>query len=263
MFRPSQKRQELYMDHDAQGTEKKGSGDIPRATWPATILTLGVGVIPVAWLMLESASPGVIGLGSAAWLLAVILKIPLATALRFYCRRHELGKYERAVVVGLFSGLSELGLSVVCFASLLGPLDVTDIVAFGVGASSTEVCLVMILALSQKSEPESERAWVAGARESLVVRYMQPLERFLAMGLHVASRGLVYFALLDRSYLLGIFPFVCFSAVDGVACYGHNSDWNWFTPTVARSFYGFIGLLVVVQGLLLIFALVTGDSVQL
>jgi hypothetical protein len=199
------------------------------------------------------------GLGGATWALAVSLKFALAAALRPHRRMRRLGRYERAVVSGLLSGASELGLSAICFLSLLGRLDVKHLIAFGVGASSAEVCLVMSLAFLQKSQPECVSARASGVSESNLVRFMQPLERFFALSIHVTSRWLVYVALFDQYYFLGVFAFVCFCAIDGLASFGHASDWNWFDPTVAWTFYGVIASLASIQWVLLIFTVMAAD----
>ena len=180
-----------------------------------------------------------LALGAAAWAVAVVLKFPAASLLNIF-----IGKHSRPAVIaalyGIMSAVAELGAAAACFSLLSPGLSLTDVIAFGVGASCIEISLV--LSGGVRPGPEVRSAWISGARRSACVRHMMFIERLTTLLGHVASRGLVYLSLTLPDLSLALIAVATFGAVDGVLIYGRLASWDWFDPRVCRSFYGFITL---------------------
>ena len=122
--------------------------------------------------------------------------------------------------------------------------------AFGIGAGCSEVIYVLVSGITAKRDPEREAAWARGAAVSLCVRYQVPIERLFALVGHVGSRGVVYAGLhakFPECVLLLFLAVFLFTAVDGVAYYGHLRGWNWSEPSVCRRTHGFFAFISVIE----------------
>jgi hypothetical protein len=182
--------------------------------------------------------------GAAVWAASVAIKHWLARLLSRLVSAMPVESV--AALQGTLSAACELGAAAFYFARL--PFSSwSNLIAFGLGAGCAEVLYVLILGAMEglrKPSPDREAAWMAGAEQSLCVRYSVPLERFFALLGHTASRALVYLGV--SSPFGGAVPLVLaivlFAAVDSVSYYGLKAEWNWNCPHLCRRFYGFVGL---------------------
>jgi hypothetical protein len=63
----------------------------------------------------------------------------------------------------------------------------------------------------------------------------------------VAARALIYVSVLKQSVWPGLFAFVAFATIDGVARYGHLNGWNWFDHTTVSRYYGAISIVIAIE----------------
>lgn len=211
-----------------------------------------VAIMPAILVTSFGASWKMIGIGAAAWATAVAVKFPTSKLLKHVIfKKHTQKKGALATLQGLLSAMTELGVAAVCYAIFFRQPSLSNLIAFGIGASSIEIFFVLALGFIEEkrcSTSAVQNAWIFGAKQSIWVRYMMLIERFAALLVHVGSRGLVYLGLTHLNLMLFLIPVVSFSAVDGTACYGKLANWNWFQPKICRLFYVFvlvIGLLEV------------------
>ena len=182
--------------------------------------------------------------GAVVWAVSVAVKHPLAYALsRMVAARISAGG--TAAAQGFLSGVCELSAAALYF--IFRPeLSWTDAIAFGLGAGCAEIIYILVLGIMEGirgRDPDADTAWLAAAECSLCVRYSVPLERFLALIGHTASRGLVYIGVSTPYSGSGLlfFALLLFAAVDGVSYYGLKANWNWNSPGLCRRFYYFVG----------------------
>lgn len=215
---------------------------IPRRwTFIALSAVLGVAVIP-PWFCIARGSEWWIPVGGAlTWAIAVLAKGPAARLLGRVLKS-RLSHAGHAAAQGVLSAAIELAAAALYFV-FWPPPNIGDMLAFGVGAGSAEAAYILVLALiTPPPSPEVLATWERGARVSLCVRYMLPIERFFALVGHTGARGLVAFAIIARSVeaiLLFAFAFILFAAIDAVAVYGKLDCWKWSDPRVCRSAHAF------------------------
>jgi hypothetical protein len=213
-------------------------------------VTLAFATVPLAALAaVGGVDPAAPALGACSWAVAVAVKRALTPLLDKAL--HDITV--RAAAHGLWSALCELGATAACFVYLLGELSIASTLAFGFGAATAEISMLLVLgiALSARlSKPGRRDAWRIGAQQSLVVRYQTAVERGVATALHVGSRALVYLAVSRGSAAFGVVALVGFASVDGVASFGRSVGWNWFAPATARCYYGFVASIGALEVLL-------------
>jgi hypothetical protein len=208
------------------------------------ISTLG----PVAVVTYRPYSSLYLFMGAAAWVIAVGVKRQGLGLIAKAGSWKRLSREWRGVSVGMWSGFTELGLTLLFFLVLLRWLDFFRVLVFGFGVATAEALfLIWIGYLHRSRSLQPPEASVEPGTQSFVVRNMFLIERVLATGIHILSRTLIYESITVSSLLLGLFSFRVFSVVDGVAHYGHLSKWNWLLPKTARSYYGLIFALIVFQ----------------
>jgi hypothetical protein len=156
--------------------------------------------------------------------------------------------------VGIISAISEL--SVVALYFTTWPLLSVGQVAVGVGAGSAEAAYLLGLGVfGPRPPPDQIAAWARGAESSLCVRYRVPIERLFALIGHIGARGLVYIG-LHTSLVGGVtwisVALLLFTAIDGVAVYGHLQQWKWEDPPVCRRAHLYFASVSLVEALLYI-----------
>ncbi|MEI9989609.1 MAG: hypothetical protein WDM86_06190 [Rhizomicrobium sp.] len=206
---------------------------------PSLFGTLALMIVPPLALGFAAPSAGpCLAIGAASWAVAVAVKFGLMR-LSGVRRRVEAG-IAGAAAWGLFSAVDELGLlAAAVLWSGVRP-DASGIVAFGIGASSSEIAFVLASGIAERLrglDPQVLEAWLAGARLSPWVRHMLFIERLGATLGHVGSRGLVYLAIAGGPAWAAAPAIAAFALVDGVAIRGRSRKWNWFDPATARRFY--------------------------
>lgn len=197
-------------------------------------------------LMMQYAGTGAMVLlaGAGVWAVSIAVKHPLAHALsRMAATRISAGV--TAAAQGFLSAVCELSAAALYFVFRPG-LSWTDVIAFGVGAGCAEIVYILVFGIMEgvrRRDSDADAAWLAAADRSLCVRYSVPLERFLALIGHTASRGLVFWGVSTPYSGFGLlfFALLLFAAVDGVSYYGLKANWNWNSPCLCRRFYCFVG----------------------
>ena len=213
------------------------------ASWGLVSLGLLVAVVfgpPVAAIGFANISFWIVVAGASTWALAVLVKRFLASGANrlFRSRTSDSGL---ATLQGALSAALELGVAGL-FLARSPHWTIGEVLAFASAAGSAEALYVLIVGAATKRDPEKEAAWARGGRESICVRYQVPLERFSALIGHTGSRGLVYLGLRDGTrfgLLLIAIAFVLFTAVDGVAYFGHLRRWDWLEPRTCRKVHVF------------------------
>jgi hypothetical protein len=216
------------------------SADAPSA-WVGTLGTFALAVVPPAALIYLSPSAfQFFVIGAVSWVTALVAKLLCfrLPGVKAAVARDGWG----AAAWGLFSAAIELSSALIPAYLYSESLTLSEIAAFGFGASSVEIVYVVGSGIAEHiKRPNLEvlQAWIIGARASLWVRNMLFLERLSATAGHVSGRGLAYISLSESRPWAGIAALICFAAVDGVAIYGKSKRWNWFDPDIARKFYLF------------------------
>jgi len=220
------------------------------------------GVITLVWLLLSAAAPPtyfslfghvpprIILAGAVTWALAIAAKHPLALLLN-----RMLGQSNRPVLLAGLQGLLSAVLELTAAGAYLHYVPeaftgLNRILAFGSAAGSAEVVYVLAAGVRGGSDPAKVAEWHRWAVNSVCVRYQVPLERFFALVGHTGARGMVYLGLhlpgmTGVSFCVAVLT--TFSAVDGVAYYGHLRNWNWLNAAVCRRVHPFFSMVSVLE----------------
>ena len=164
--------------------------------------------------------------GSGSWGFGCILKLLLYHGVVRRLRHDSTHILGTAALNGLVSGLTELGLALIFFA-FLPVLTFWEVVAFGVGIGTIEALLVATtpnLLKGTALEPAVAELEAMVARlprgRRFVYGYVFPfLERLIAVGIHVGTRGLVYVAYRAVDPLPFLLAMAAFVLADGVVGY--------------------------------------------
>jgi len=164
--------------------------------------------------------------GSGSWGFACILKLALYHGVIRKLRHDSTSILGVSALMGLVSGVTELGLALAFFA-FLPVLPLWDVVAFGVGIGTIEASLVATssnllrgTALEESAvELEATVARLSGGRR-FVYGYVLPFtERMIAAVIHVGTRGLVYAAYHSANPLPLVVALAAFFFADGIIGY--------------------------------------------
>lgn len=194
------------------------------------------------------ASAYAVAAGALLWSLSIVIKRPLLAALQSAIQRLAQAFRFPSLTAGIHGFLSAAAELIVAALYLWGwqSASLADVTGFGIGAGSIEAAYILSLTLvGQGPSPAQLEAWIAGARLSLCVRYMVPIERLSALLGHVGSRGLVYCGLNASWPLAGLWlalAFSIFTLIDGFAVLGHIRGWNWCEPRLCRRSQSFFAV---------------------
>lgn len=230
--------------------------DIPRR-WTLSSLAALVTIVaapPALCHWVGGVAWHIVAAGGGVWFASVCVK---RVALLLPIRSGQLSPAPAAASQGALSAIVELGAAAAYFA-FLPVQSLLDVVGFGVGAGSAEAAYVLLAgAFGQRPDPDEIAAWARGAAVSLCVRYTVPIERLFALIGHLGARGLIYIA-LSAGGLLGLFwaglSVLLFTAIDGVAVYGHRNQWNWHDPALCRRAHALFAGLSLSEGALFLLA---------
>jgi hypothetical protein len=208
------------------------------------ILLLGLG-LPVFMGLSNLASWSWIGLGAAAWIVAVLLKVCPGGLLRLLLEHCLQGQRMKAALWGVWSALMELGVAAIAFSGAGTFPGLGDAAGFGVGAGSVEALNTLRLALGIRI---AARIRSPSKLDVKFLDWIVVVERYLTSGGHLATRGLVWAGLQSLFLVPGmVLAVATFSLVDGIASYGHAVKWNWADPRIARRFLGFLSVITIVE----------------
>lgn len=193
---------------------------------PVLILVYGFGA---SWLWM--------GLGAAAWILGLLIKVVLAGITYLYVPLKWVKM--NALISGVLSSVSELSVAALLFHLNRPKTSVLEsILAFGVAAGCAEILFVLGAMYFEKEPDDKVAGWVKGAGASFCVRHVLFIERSTALMGHVGARGLVSLSIFSERYEFAAVALLSFAMKDGLAAYGTSKEWDWFDPTTCRAFYG-------------------------
>jgi hypothetical protein len=230
--------------------------DIPRRWTLSSLAALvAIAVAPPSLCIWVGGVPWhIVAFGGAIWFASVCVK---RLVLSLPLRRERLSRVTAATLHGALSAGVELGAAAIYLATF-APASMIEVIAFGAGAGSAEAAYVLLIGvLGARPDPAEIAAWARGAAVSWCVRYTVPIERSFALIGHIGARGLVYVALQSSSPIgaLWLLPAVLlFTAIDGVAVYGHLGKWNWHDPSLCRRAHALFALLSVCEAILFLIA---------
>ena len=208
------------------------------------ILLLGLG-LPMFLAFSGLASWSWIGLGAAAWIVAVVLKIFPGGLLWVLLERLMKGQRMKAALWGVWSALTELGVAAIAFAGASAFPGLGDAVGFGVGAGSLEALNILRQALGYLVAAQVRSP---SKLDGKFLDWIVVVERYLTSGGHLATRGLVWAGLQSLLLVPGmVLAVATFSLVDGIASYGHAVKWNWADPSIRRRWLGFLSVVTIVE----------------
>jgi len=214
---------------------RKGNGNVDWAQL-ATILVFGL-LLPVLLFTYWHAMAVVILCGAITWAISQPVKGTLyVLASRWVKERLPTAGW--AAFRGIISAVSELSVAAVYLAFFLPVPSISNLVGFGVGASSAEVLFLWVV--QQLKRRRLRRSGQESRNPSGSTHYIFLAERSAALLLHVGSRCLLYPSIFLPNPWLGIWAIVSFSLVDGAAAYGKLHHWNWLDFGVYFKFWGFI-----------------------
>jgi hypothetical protein len=172
------------------------------------------------------------GLGIASWAAAFVVKAFIHYGLIEALWPPGWSRGAEGMVMGLNSGLTEMGAAALVFVVLLRRQrpGLPELLAFGVGIGAFEVLWLWLEgALAVDSpDPVPMPYWAVAAAAS---------ERPAALVAHTATRLLIFVAVRDRWLLPALIPIATFTLVDGAAIYGRDlAKWDWENPAVLAGF---------------------------
>ena len=171
--------------------------------------------------------------GGLTWLVSILIKFTLASLVHRLLPQKHPGLY--ASTLGFLSALSELGVAGFVFQWYLNDgANIPSIIAFAMGAGCTEILFVLAPNLLARTSDAQIATWVAGARQSMVVRHLLFIERLIALVGHIGSRGVVCVAIAEDFLWAAFVVLVTFALTDGLTVYGDVMQWNWHEPRVCH-----------------------------
>jgi hypothetical protein len=231
--------------------------DVPRSWSVASLVALTMVVVVPAWLSIAAghATWYLVPVGAGIWGASVYAKRLVMGSASARLPDMRMSDAARSASHGAVSAAMEL-VPAAAFLVTLRSASLADLIAFGAGAGSAEAAYVLLLGIIRPQiDPDELQAWLRGAAVSWCVRYAVPIERLFALVGHVGSRGLLYVAMMaggPLGVLWGLAAVSLFTAIDGVAVYGHLKRWQWHDPMICRRAHSFFAALSLAELLLLL-----------
>jgi uncharacterized membrane protein YhfC len=188
--------------------------------------------------------------GSGSWGVGCFFKLVLYQA---FVRRlpHEgMSLWVVAITNGLVSGITELGAALLAFL-YLKQLSLSEVIAFGIGVGAIEAFLVAApgshplrgTKLEESVQRLEQRVdELSGRSRFFHVEILGVVERILATGIHIGTRGLVYVAYRTGFVVPAIIALAVFVLADGIG-YQRLYKGSLEDMRVLRRFYVFLALL--------------------
>jgi hypothetical protein len=165
-------------------------------------------------------------MGSGSWGFGVMLKMILHAVVMKRLSKDALSTQKAALLNGLISGVTELGLAAIFFV-YLGELTLWQVIAFGTGIGAIEAWVVATtpnllkgtvleegmntVEAAIKQLPATKRFWW----ERIAPIY----ERLCALLVHVGTRGLLYVTCRTLNPLPALLSLAAFILLDGVLAF--------------------------------------------
>lgn len=216
-----------------------------------SVASMLVGVLPILWLYQVHGVPTKIsvGYGVLVWFCAVLIKMSIYKPVVDGMTRRESGHRFTAVVVGLLSAGSELGVAAGFFWFIWQPETLAELIAIGAGAGMAEAVIMPSLRDAFRNtavEKHAEELGDAVARNQRV-QWLGVLERVFASMIHVSGRALVYLSIASGGLVPALIGFCGFVCLDGVGFYGRLRKWRSDDVRVLGRVEGLAGTIAVVM----------------
>ena len=217
-------------------------------------MVLPLAIVPPTLLLSAGADVAWLRLGILAWVVAVVVKLPIMALLAVVMAAAPAWLY--GLVAGAFSATSELGIALIALARTQATPSLLDTLLFALAAGSVEALTLLIWSRLVPTRPADVARWLAVASTSRLVRHQFVVERTVAWLGHLGSRSLLTLGFVRHVPWLGVVAAVTFALTDGVAAYEHQRHSDWFADAILKRYFGLaIGLagveLVVLLGYLL------------
>lgn len=149
-----------------------------------------------------------------------------------------------AIIQGLLSAVTELGVAAASFAFVWRPPTLPQLIGFGAGAGMAEAVMVPFMTNPFKGSTIEAHSTDVFARSAgtAVIQWLNVLERVWATVLHVSSRALVYMTVTSTNPLPAAIALCGFACVDGMAYYGLLQKWRFDQLRTLARVHGFVGL---------------------
>ena len=199
-------------------------------------------------------------LGSGSWGFGVMLKMLLHALVMKRLPRETLATQKSALLNGLISGITELGLAVVFFI-FLRDLTLWQLIAFGTGIGAIEAWVVATTPNLLKGTVleeganalEATIAQLPSGQRFFWERISGIIERIAALMTHIGSRGLVYVTCRTLNPLPALLALGAFILLDGVL--GFRTLMYKGPGQIRRLTEFFIWFTVIAAALLVLFAI--------
>jgi hypothetical protein len=210
-----------------------------------TVASILVGIAPVLWLYQYRGVPTKIsvGYGALVWLVAVLVKTAIFKCAVDPAVRRGTNHRSIAVLQGLLSAVTELGIAAGFFFFFWQPATSLELIAIGAGAGMAEAVTVPALRDTFKGTSLESQSNEIVAKTSLDPRlqWLGVLERVLATLVHISSRALVYLTIASGNPVPLVIGACGFACIDGVAFYGYLRKWPIDEPRTLLRMYIFVG----------------------
>lgn len=230
------------------------SSPVERAAARSAWLVLPLAIVPLTLLLSAGADVAWLRLGILAWVVAVVVKLPIMALLAVVMAAAPAWLY--GLAAGALSATSELGIALVALARTQATPSLLDTLLFASAAGSVEALALLIWSWLVPTRPADVARWLAVASTSRLVRHQFVVERTVAWLGHLGSRSLLTLGFVRHVPWLGAIAAVTFALTDGVAAYEHQRHSDWFAAASLKRYYSLaIGVagaeLVVLVGYLL------------
>jgi hypothetical protein len=218
------------------------------------VASIAVGIVPLIILERCYGVPRklMLGYGFLAWIVGVTgLKMPLYHFFVVPVLHRLLSPAWLGVVQGVISAATELGAAALFFLFVVPNLSFTELIGFGCAAGSLEAIILPAIPTAFRGTPLKGHAAKVLATQgtSMLMPWLDVLERALASVVHLSTRGLVYVGMKTASAIPIVIAVGTFAAIDGVVYYGHLRKWRFEDASVLARFYTFLAAVALIQAL--------------
>lgn len=187
----------------------------------------------------SGVTPAILLTGVAAWIAGIGLKIAVAVPLA-HIAAIERCKIAHAGASGILSAVAEMGAAVGFAWYFLPTAGTREIVAFAFAAATVETMVLMAEGFWSTSDSRHLASWSKNANYDFFVRHALFVERSVAILLHVGTRTLAVVGFVSGAYGWVALATLTFGALDGVADFGEEEEWQWYDRRVFYWYFGAI-----------------------
>jgi len=220
--------------------------------------SIAVGIIPI--FILEHwfgvSRKLIVGYGFLAYIIGVTgVKLPVYHILVARFLHKRLSNFWLSVCQGFISAFSELGAAFAFFMLIVPKLSLAQLVGFGAGAGAVEAIMLPFIKNPLRGTPLEEHAseLIEKSESKLSIQWMSVPERVWASIIHIATRGLVYLAIITANFIPALIAVCIFAAADGRAYYALLQGWRFDDLHVLGRFHAYLVALALLAAVSFIF----------